>query len=135
MQGGADVSAPVNDRRGFLRQLAGLPLIGGAVTLIGQPTAAAVPVSADLLEAYKTWLHFEERWLCWEMAEHPEVMRRYRFDPGMSQAARFDAVGSGYTYVGESDGYHRRQVGDLASDRAALVLSAVGCDWRERAHG
>ena len=33
------------DRRSFLRQLASLPLIGGGVTLIGKPTAAAVPVT------------------------------------------------------------------------------------------
>ena len=32
----------MSDRRTFLRQLASLPLIGGGVTLIGNPTAAAV---------------------------------------------------------------------------------------------
>ena len=119
-------------RRGFLRQLAGLPLIGGAVTLIGQPTAAAVPVSADLLEAYKTWLHFEERWLCWEMAEHPEVMRRYRFKPGMSHVDRFKVIDGHYYYIGESGSFHCHRNNDLSANRAALVLSAVGCDWRER---
>lgn len=41
-------------RRGFLGQLATLPLIGGGITLIGQPTAAAVLVTPDLVEAYKT---------------------------------------------------------------------------------
>jgi len=35
-----------HDRRGFLRGLAALPLIGGGVTLIGNPTRAAVVLSA-----------------------------------------------------------------------------------------
>ncbi len=44
------MSAP-SDRRGFLRGLATLPLIGGGVTLIGNPTrAAAEPVTEDLLQ-------------------------------------------------------------------------------------
>ena len=122
-----------HDRRGFLRQLAGLPLIGGAVTLIGQPTAVAEPPGADLLEAYKTWLHFEGRWLSWEMAEHPEIMHRYRFKPGAPHKTRFEAVESGYTFVGETGSYHHRRPGETACGRAALVLSTVGCDWREQA--
>jgi hypothetical protein len=32
-------------RRDFLRSLAHLPLIGGGVTILGNPTAAAVPVT------------------------------------------------------------------------------------------
>ena len=47
------------DRRAFLRQLASLPLIGGAVTLIGNPTAAAVPATPELLDAYEEWLDLE----------------------------------------------------------------------------
>ena len=38
-------------RRGFLRQLAHLPLIGGGVTLLGNPTAAAVPALGAALSA------------------------------------------------------------------------------------
>ena len=38
-------------RRGFLRGLAHLLLIGGGVTLIGNPTAAAEPVTEELLDA------------------------------------------------------------------------------------
>lgn len=34
-----------SSRRGFLRGLAGLPMIGGGVAIIGSPTAAAVPVN------------------------------------------------------------------------------------------
>lgn len=40
------------DRRTFLRGPASLRLVGGGVTLIGNPTAAAVPVTASLLETY-----------------------------------------------------------------------------------
>lgn len=48
-------------RRGFLRGLVTLPLIGGGLTLIGQPTAAAVPVTDALHERYFTWLAHEHR--------------------------------------------------------------------------
>ena len=47
------------ERRTFLRGLASLPLIGGGVTLIGNPTAAAVPVTPALLERYSEWLAIE----------------------------------------------------------------------------
>jgi len=43
-------------RRGFLRNLVTLPLIGGGVTLIGNPTRAAEPVTPDLLDSYNAWL-------------------------------------------------------------------------------
>jgi hypothetical protein len=53
-------------RRGFLRGLAHLPLIGGGVTLLGDPTAAAVPVTEQLLDAYSEWLFYARRLLCRE---------------------------------------------------------------------
>ena len=53
------MTAPIHDRRGFLRGLASLPLIGGGVALIGQPTAAAVPVTDDMLATYQSWLGWE----------------------------------------------------------------------------
>jgi hypothetical protein len=40
---------PTTGRR-FLHGLTTLPLVGGGVTLIGQPTAAAVPVIAHRVE-------------------------------------------------------------------------------------
>ena len=49
------------DRRAFLRGLASLPLIGGGVTLIGNPTAAAVPATYDLLDRYMDFLAIELR--------------------------------------------------------------------------
>ena len=49
------------ERRSFLRGLASLPLIGGGVTLIGNPTAAAVPVTDALHARYTAWLAHEHR--------------------------------------------------------------------------
>jgi hypothetical protein len=48
-------------RRGFLRALAHLPLVGGAVSIIGAPTKAAVPVTEELKERYIAWLAHEHR--------------------------------------------------------------------------
>jgi hypothetical protein len=48
-------------RRGFLRQLCGLPLIGGGLSLIGAPTATAEPGTPEMLSVDKLWLHFEHR--------------------------------------------------------------------------
>jgi hypothetical protein len=46
-------------RRTFLRGLANLPLIGGSVAILGQPTAAAVPVTDALCDRYIDWLSVE----------------------------------------------------------------------------
>ena len=59
------MSAPALPRRSFLRGLASLPLIGGGVALIGQPTAAAVPVTEKMLDAYDEWLDLERSYLRW----------------------------------------------------------------------
>ena len=60
----------MSDRRSFLRGLASLPLIGGSVAILGQPTAAAVPVTRDLINSYKSWLFMEHRMLSYEMADY-----------------------------------------------------------------
>ena len=118
-------------RRTFLRQLCGLPLIGGGLTLIGAPSAVAEPVTYDLMEAYKTWLHYEQRFLCWEMAADPVCIERYRpFDGRDDRIGRSRAMESQYSYIGKSGSYHGPRAPE-PSTRAALVLSAVGCDWRE----
>ena len=110
------MSAPSFHRRGFLRQLAGLPLIGGGVTLIGQPLAVAEPVTEKLMREYADWLVYE----------HPGVMEELGTDGGRAWQACFGAAFS----------WHRRHapIGPIVappSTRAALVLSAVGCDWRK----
>jgi len=43
-------------RRGFLRQLCGLPMLGGGVALLGAPTAVAEPVTSGMLDAYRSFL-------------------------------------------------------------------------------
>lgn len=103
-----------NSRRGFLRQLCSLPMIGGGVTLIGQPTASAVPVTQDLLLNYSTWLDMERRFLTWEMCGDDKS----KFD-GMHRTIWLD---------NDAARYHRDDVSP--STRAALVLSTVGCGWR-----
>lgn len=55
-------TAPKSSRRGFLRGLTTLPLIGG-VTLIGSPAKADVPTTDELLDSYDEWLFYERRLL------------------------------------------------------------------------
>lgn len=105
-------------RRAFLRGLAALPLVGGSVSLIGSPTAAAVPVSRDLLHSYNEWLLYERRLLAMEMF------------PGYGAAAEDLVPGN----TGASDYHFPSYPGTWQelpqpSTRAALVLSAVGCRW------
>ena len=114
-----------HDRRGFLRGLASLPLIGGGVALIGQPSAVGEPITPDLLWSYKSWLHFEHRMLSYELAGH-DLQRareheRFQFEdcPGDQWHFQWDGRGpAGWIDAPQPSG------------RAALVLSAVGCDWK-----
>ena len=105
-----------SDRRGFLRGLVSLPLIGGGVTLIGTPSAVAEPVTTRLLHEYETWLGYE----------HIRVSRELR--PGTNA--------TGVALYGPAHDWHYDRAGreyrhGEPSTRAALVLAAVGCDWRE----
>lgn len=119
--------AEVIQRRGFLRGLAALPLIGGGVTLIGAPTQAAILPSRELLERYRMWI----------AAEHAEVhaeMTRWNYPPD-----EFSNHRERLTREWGRDLYHQPidELVDLTvrsarpSTRAAVVLAAVGCDWRE----
>ena len=56
-------------RRGFLRDLVGLPLVGGGLTLIGAPSAVARPVTPGMLATYSAWLEYERKALM-----HPEAV-------------------------------------------------------------
>lgn len=110
--------SPDASRRGFLRSLTSLPLIGGAVALIGAPSAVAAPITTDLLDAYSEWLFMERRLLCLE---------RW---PGVRDAEQFVPCNTG------AGDFHLRPGTDWRtlpqpSTRAALVMSAVGCDWTE----
>ena len=102
------------DRRGFLCGLVSLPLIGGGVTLIGVPSAVAEPVTERLMAEYANWIAHEH----------------YR--------AQVELYGTmdrhWYALHGPAWQWHRDRIkAALPSTRAALVLSAVGVDWREGA--
>ena len=103
------MSGLILPRRGFLRGLATLPLIGGGVALTGNPTAAAEPVTSELLWEYETWL------LCEASAVGREV-HPYQ-ERGIVRC------------FGPACEWHRADPGP-ASSRAAVVLAAVGVDWK-----
>ncbi len=103
------------ERRAFLSSLVALPLVGGGVKLIGQPTAAAVPVSDGLLRNY-------EAWLAWERYQ---LQREIWGEDVATKCTTFLAV----NLPGEQwhNPWSHGEVCPPASTRAALVLSAVGC--------
>lgn len=115
----------MSDRRGFLRGLVSLPLIGGGVTLIGKPTAAAVPVSDMLLDSYVAFLAHEHR------AALIESELRKPNTPFLQ-----DRIASGLVPMfWFPDDVCARSMCEYTkpSTRAAVVLSAVGLPiWRER---
>lgn len=120
------MNAPAN-RRGFLRGLVSLPLIGGGVTLIGAPSAVAEPVTPRLLREYHDWLMYERN----EVIREIEIGGRTQFGPN----AVFGSALRWHRTRGErrldSEGEMMGDGVSFPSTRAALVLSAVGCDWRE----
>lgn len=102
-------------RRAFLSQLARLPLIGGGLSLLGQPLAVAEPVTPDLLDAYRSWLAVEYTSLHREL--YPGREFYFSFNP--------NNAGGMYHWPYGAPGAPK------ASSRAALVLSTVGCDWKD----
>lgn len=123
------MNSPAN-RRGFLRGLTTLPLIGGGVTLIGAPTAVAEPLTDELLDSYDAWLEYERRWLQWERSRSRNWPTRFNL-PLLMQINGEDrpcdyvpAANGGAQFHGNNE--------PPASSRAALVLSTVGCEWKGR---
>ena len=112
-------------RRSFLRSLAALPLVGGGVTLIGNPTSAAVPVTLELLHGYKAWLCFEHKMLCHELAKFDldETKRLHREFYSDHPAFEWHFQCSQPGARGPAGWIDAPQ----PSTRAAVVLSAVGC--------
>ena len=100
-----------SDRRGFLRGLVSLPLIGGGVTLVGSPTAAAVPVTDALKHEYLQWLSYERHRAAIELQ-------------GAAFAHRHSTVFHGPAYE-----WHCQVNQPGPFSRAAIVMSAVGCGW------
>ena len=115
-------------RRGFLAGLTALPLLGGSVALLGRPHAVAEPVTPDMLEAYKTWLDHERRFLVLEMGLDPVCRARYSPLQGPQLG---EALNRSDWQIGERFDHVRR--GHEPSTRAALVLSTVGCCWQSDA--
>lgn len=106
-------------RRGFLRGLTALPLVGGSVSLIGSPTKADVPITRELLENYNTWLDLERRWLAWERCGDDKS----QFDMLYRYVLMDCPAGSFHPSSGQP------------STRAAMVLSAVGCPTKDERGG
>ena len=114
-------------RRGFLRSLVSLPMLGGGLTLIGAPTAIAEPVTEALFQRYAAWISREHAELLVEgvVYSYPEpqylgVRREQQrlWAETLSVFRSNDPVAVAHTSAAPP------------STRAALVLSAVGCDWR-----
>jgi hypothetical protein len=102
-------------RRAFLSQLAKLPLIGGGLSLIGQPKAVAEPVTLELLDNYQSWLI-------------SEYISLYRELQSLGHSGDINTRNPGALH-GPPIGFD-----PLPSSRAALVLSTIGCDWKEPRH-
>ncbi len=112
----------MSDRRAFLRGLASLPLIGGGVTLIGNPTAAAVPTTPQLLDAYNDWLDLERSWLL--MERYGNVRAVQTSEDGFEAVWRDRKTGKCWTYNNATSfaGFDHRH----PASRAAVILSAAG---------
>ncbi len=102
-----------SSRRGFLRGLTTLPLIGVGVALIGNPIGVAAAPDRRMLAAYNEWLFYERRLLC---IESFGGIGAEEFTPANSGAHDFHFP-SGLSWKDAPQ----------PSTRAALVLSAVGC--------
>jgi hypothetical protein len=150
-------------RRGFLRQLCTLPMLGGSVALLGAPTAVAEPITPDLFEAYDRWLTLE-RYLLVEEKPQPTrgqmfsrpprpsfvgwssdgIANYWRAEENMMRVEdefraewchfRARAKLGGGLFKSPVDRHYLSEdmaiVSPAASTRAALVLSAVGVNWR-----
>lgn len=103
---------PEPPRRGFLRGLLTLPLIGGAVGLIGAPSAVAEPATGHLMREYADWLVYE----------HHRVMAEIVGEDTSASSQWQSCFGRAWKW-------HRADRHIPPSTRAALVMSAVGCEW------
>ena len=116
-------------RRGFLRGLTTLPLIGGGVTLIGNPTKAAEPVTRHLLDCYDTWLFYERRFLRFERFGSGDT--DWGYDQRFAFVDRSTGKAFDFVTMAHAGGRYHGLDTPQPSSRAAVVLSAVGCDWKE----
>jgi hypothetical protein len=117
-------------RRGFLRGLASLPLIGGSVALFGAPVAAATPVTLALMQRYRDFLSRDLLTVCAEIDMLHSPWRHF----GAGAHERWDLadyrtfvnrVGA-VTFICEEGPATRVVAQSPPSTRAAVVLSAAG---------
>ena len=113
----------MSDRRDFLRGLVSLPLIGGAVNLIGNPVRADVVPSRALLERYIAWLGNEHAAALIEF-ERPGIRIIEPF------AWPYYRVRAPMYWYPEAPDIERDVWLTRPSSRAAVVLSAAGCNWQ-----
>lgn len=124
-------------RRDFLRGLTTLPLIGGGVTLIGAPSAVAEPITATLLDSYDAWLFYERRFVRFERYGSAADRTEWGLGCDGRYVVTDTKTGESFDFVridNAGGGFHRSSHPReelQPSTRAALVLSAVGCDWRK----
>ncbi len=112
------MSAPFG-RRGFLRGLVSLPLVGGGVTLVGDPVAAAEPVTAALLDRYVAFLAHEHR--------EALIETQARVNAGMTMAQR--CLYAPMFWYPDDPVAIQAATATPPSARAAIVLAAIGCGW------
>lgn len=112
----------------ILRSLTTLPLVGGSVAVIGNPTAVDFEPTPVMLEAYSAWLNFELTYL------NASILPPTRHG-GVSMAvatrndgAKFHLREMASSPSGSMEAAWQR-LGLAAQRRAALVLSTVGCGW------
>lgn len=123
-------------RRDFLRGLVALPLVGGAIELLGNPRAVALPATDQLMFEYSQWLDWElvkvqqQRHHGWSGKRgYLEEHSAYDVASHLHGAGPRDEHWKGVN-AGLRSHAHRWHNGALpASARAALVLATVGCDW------
>lgn len=100
--------------------IAALPIISGAAALVTTSRAAAQPVTRELLVNYADWLLLKRR----------RLLRKIFIDPFRVAAAQQAFI----SHNTAADLFHIMFDGQggspEASNRADLVLNAVGCDWR-----
>lgn len=105
------------------------------MALIGAPSAVAEPITEQLLESYDAWLEFERRCLQWERNRGTDMVHRMHLPFVMQMYDREHQPNGPATpcdWIPAANGgaqYHHNGE-PPPSTRAALVLSAVGCDWR-----
>lgn len=111
----------IPSRRGFLAALAKLPLIGGGVMLLGQPSAAAVPMSSALLRTYVAFLGRERQAAQAELA----ILRGYGEHLSLANPETWRSEAWWMQIPGEP-AIDALVTLAPASSRAAVVMAAAG---------